>query len=661
MRTVERGMLSGILMSVVLLATSTQVGAQDGAQDGEWHFHGGDSGFTRYSPLDQIDAGNVEDLEIVWRRPAVGTELQERYPDLRYGNLLRATPLMVDGVLYASNGIGLVEAFNPGTGATIWTQEFADDEERALLGSPTRAVGYWSSGNDARILSIRGPYLYAMDAETGRLIRTFGDGGRVDLRVYEQSPRNGRPLPDSDPRAFSNSSGPLVVGDVVVLGGSMADHPNVKEQDPGDVRAYDTRTGELRWTFRPIPNAGEAGVETWRDGSWRYSGMANVWTLMSADQERGIVYLPTGAPTNDMYGGHRQGDNLYANSIVAVDAATGERLWHFQTVRHDLFDYDNNVAPILADITVDGEQIPALIQLTKQAIAYVLNRVTGEPVWPMVELAVPGSTTPGEWTAPTQPFPTKPAPFDRQGFSIDDLIDFTPELRAEAIEIIRPYRPGPLFTPPSFIGNEPGDTKGSLQLPGTVGGAEWGGGGFDPQTGMLYVPSITAVTVTDLTLASREGMNVTYTRGGRILLQGPQGLPLTKPPYGRITAIDLHTGDHVWMVPNGNGWRDHPAIRHLDLPPLGQGGRSMTVLTSTLLFVSEGDPIMVRTPEGGGPDSGKGFRAFDKDTGEVLWETLLPAGTNGSPMTYSYNGKQYIVLPIGSVDHQGEWVAFALP
>ena len=657
MRTVERRMLTGILLGVVLLATSTQVRAQDG----EWHFHGGDSGFTRYSPVDQINGNNIEDLEIVWRRPAVGMELQERYPDLRYGNQLRSTPLMVDGVFYASNGIGLVEAFHPATGETIWTQEFADDEEGALQGSPSRSVGYWSSRNDGRILSIRPPYLYAVDAETGALIRSFGDGGRVDLRYYERAPENGRPLPDSNPRAFRNSSGPLVVGDVVVLGSTMADHPNLKEQDPGDVRAYDARTGELRWTFRPIPNAGDEGVETWRDGSWQYSGTANVWTLMSADQERGIVYLPTGAPTNDMYGGHRPGDNLFANSIVAVDAETGERLWHFQTVRHDLFDYDNNVAPILADITVDGEQIPAVIQLTKQAIAYVLNRVTGEPVWPMVELAVPGSTTPGEWTAPTQPFPTKPAPFDRQGITIDDLIDFTPELRAEAIEIILPYRPGPLFTPPSFVGIEPGDTRGTLQLPGTVGGAEWGGAGFDPQTGMLYVPSVTAVTVTDLTLAAREGMNVTYTRGGRILLQGPCGLPLTRPPYGRITAIDLHTGDHVWMVPNGDGWRDHPAIKHLDLPPLGQGGRSMTVLTSTLLFVSEGDPIMVRTPSGGGPDSGKGFRAFDKETGEVLWETMLPAGTNGSPMTYSYGGKQYIVLPIGAVEHAGEWVAFALP
>jgi quinoprotein glucose dehydrogenase len=310
---------------------------------------------------------------------------------------------------------------------------------------------------------------------------------------------------------------------------------------------------------------------------------------------------------------------------------------------------------------VDGEQIPALVQITKQAIVYVLNRVTGEPVWPMAELAVPGSTTPGEWTAPTQPYPTRPAPFDRHGLSIDDLIDFTPELRQEALDIVRDYRLGPIFTPPSLIGAEPGDTQGTLQLPGTVGGAEWGGAGYDPESSIIYVPSVTAATVTDLTLASAEGQNITYTRGARLMIEGPRGLPLTKPPYGRITAIDLDRGEHVWMVTNGDGPRDHPAIRHLNLPPLGQGGRAMTVLTKSLLFVSEGDPLMIRTPTSGGPDAGDGFRAFDKSTGAVVWETALPAGTNGSPMTYMHAGRQYIVLPIGSRTHPGEWIALALP
>ena len=271
----------------------------------------------------------------------------------------------------------------------------------------------------------------------------------------------------------------------MVVGAAMADHPPVKEADPGYVRAYDVRTGALRWTFNPIPQAGELRVDTWLDDSWQYSGMANVWTMASADAELGLVYLPTGAPTNDMYGGHRPGANLFANSLVCVRAETGERVWHFQMVHHDLWDYDNNVAPILIDITVDGRPVKAVVQLTKQAIAYVFDRVTGEPVWPIEERAVPGSNTPGEWISPTQPIPTKPAPFDRQGFSIDDLIDFTPELRAEAIKIVEPYILGPLFTPPSIRGDDPTDTKGTLQLPGSVGGAEWGGAGFDPETGML--------------------------------------------------------------------------------------------------------------------------------------------------------------------------------
>jgi glucose dehydrogenase len=294
-------------------------------------------------------------------------------------------------------------------------------------------------------------------------------------------------------------------------------------------------------------------------------------------------------------------------------------------------------------------------------MAYVLDRETGEPIWPMEERAVPASTTPGEWTSPTQPFPTRPAPFDLHGLSVDDLIDFTPELRAKALEIVKPYVMGPIFTPPSLIDESPGGTRGTLQVPSSVGGAEWGGGAFDPATGVLYVPSVTAVFAADLTEADPEEMNVTYTQGLRLLLDGPQGLPLTKPPYGRITAIDLNTGEHLWMVPNGDGWRDHPAIAHLDLPPLGQPGRAMTLLTRTLLFVSEGDPIMVRTPTGGGPDSGKGFRAFDKETGELLWETRLPAGTTGSPLTYMHGGKQFIVLPIGGRDHPSEWIALALP
>jgi len=632
---------------VIVLVFSTSGSAQQGTT-GEWHVHGGDSGYTRYSSLDQINTDTVGDLDIAWRRSSVDASLIQQWPDLQYSNQLRSTPIMVDGILYASNGIGLVEAFDPGTGQTLWVQDHSFLGDDTPRGASNRGVAYWADGADKRIFSIRPPYLLATNASTGQSLDSFGSNGKVDLRYDAET-------------GYSGTSPPVVVKDVVILGSAMADHPYTKEQHPGDVRAYDVRTGELRWTWSPIPKAGEPGVETWLDDSWTYSGMANVWTMFSADLELGYVYLPTGAPTNDMYGGHRPGNNLYANSLVCVDATTGERVWHFQTVHHDLWDYDNNVAPILMDITVDGRDIKAVVQLTKQAIAYTFDRVTGEPVWPIIERPVPGSNTPGEWISPTQPFPTKPLPFDRHGITEDDLIDFTDELKAEALEIAEPYILGEIYTPPSIRGEDATDTKGTLQLPGSVGGAEWGGAGFDPETGMLYIPSVTGAFAADLTPGNPDRMNVRFTRGTRAFPDGPRGLPLTKPPYGRITAIDMNTGEHVWMVPNGNGPRNHPAIEHLNLPPLGQPGRAMTLLTKSLLFVSEGDPIMVRTPPGAGEDAGKAFRAYNKDSGAVIWETIFPAGTNGSPITYMHDGKQYIVMPIGSLTHPGEWVALALP
>ena len=632
---------------VIVLVFSTSGSAQQGTT-GEWHVHGGDSGYTRYSSLDQINTDTVGGLDIAWRRSSVDASLIQQWPDLQYSNQLRSTPIMVDGILYASNGIGLVEAFDPGTGQTLWVQDHSFLGDDTPRGASNRGVAYWADGADKRIFSIRPPYLLATNASTGQSLDSFGSNGKVDLRYDAET-------------GYSGTSPPVVVKDVVILGSAMADHPYTKEQHPGDVRAYDVRTGELRWTWSPIPKAGEPGVETWLDDSWTYSGMANVWTMFSADLELGYVYLPTGAPTNDMYGGHRPGNNLYANSLVCVDATTGERVWHFQTVHHDLWDYDNNVAPILMDITVDGRDIKAVVQLTKQAIAYTFDRVTGEPVWPIIERPVPGSNTPGEWISPTQPFPTKPLPFDRHGITEEDLIDFTDELKAEALEIAEPYILGEIYTPPSIRGEDATDTKGTLQLPGSVGGAEWGGAGFDPETGMLYIPSVTGAFAADLTPGNPDRMNVRFTRGTRAFPDGPRGLPLTKPPYGRITAIDMNTGDHVWMVPNGNGPRNHPAIEHLNLPPLGQPGRAMTLLTKSLLFVSEGDPIMVRTPPGAGEDAGKAFRAYNKDSGAVIWETIFPAGTNGSPITYMHDGKQYIVMPIGSLTHPGEWVALALP
>lgn len=636
------------LISPVLLASlcGAAFATQQGVSNGEWPYHGGDIGHTRYSSLDQIDRENVGELRIAWRRPAVDPSLIELEPAITFSNSFRASPLMVDDVLYAPNAIGLVEAFDPGTGRTLWVQELPEEGESTFRGRDSRAVAFWEGGNGDRLFVIRNSWLTAIEAPTGRLVRSFGNGGRVDLRV-------GPGLESAD---SISSTTPLVIGNVVVTGSSMSDSPLDKSAPPGDVRAFDAVTGEPVWTFHVIPREGEPGVETWEDGSWAYSGHANVWALISADLDREIVYLATSSPTSDMYGGHRPGDNLYSDSIVAVGAATGEVLWHFQTVHHDLWDYDLPAAPILADITVEGREIPAVVVLTKSAFAFVFDRVTGEPVWPIEERPVPSSATPGERTARTQPFPTRPAPFDRQGISPRDLIDFTPQMRAEALEIIDDYLIGPLFTPPSV--RTGGGTQGTLQLPGSVGGADWNGGALDPETGILYIPSVTGAFAADLVAGNPEATDLRYIRGVRSFVQGPQGLPLTKPPYGRITAIDLNTGEHVWMVPNGDGPRDHPAIADLDLPPLGQPGRASPLLTKTLLFVGEGDPINGRTPYLGG---GRMFRAYDKATGEVVWEVELPAGTTGAPITYMHEGMQYIVIAVGSLGHTAEFIGLALP
>jgi quinoprotein glucose dehydrogenase len=555
---------------------------------------------------------------------------------------------MVNGVLYASNGVGLVEAFNPATGATLWIQELPESGETGLRGSASRSISAWRSADDMRLFAVRGPYLMAIDAGTGRLVAEFGQRGKVDLRIGLAA----------TPVDYSWSSGPLVVNDVVIVGATMSDEPRVKESHRGDVRAYDVRTGKLRWTFHVVPQAGAYGVDSWEGESWKYTGHANAWTLFSADEELGYVYLPLSSPTSDMYGGHRPGNNLFSDSIVCVRASTGERVWHFQTVHHDLWDYDLPAPPILGDITVDGKRIKAAVQLTKSGFAFVFDRVTGTPVWPIEERPVAAAATPGEKTSPTQPFPTRPAPFERQGLTDNDLIDFTPELRAEAKQIVAHYVMGPLFTPPSIKGDGPNDTKGTLQLPGSVGGANWGGGAFDPDTGWLYVPSVTGAFAADLVAGNPGRTNLRYLRGSREFVVGPQGLPLTKPPYGRITAIDLNTGEHKWVVPNGDGPRHHPAIRHLNQPPLGQPGRAAPLLTKTLLFVGEGDPINGRTPPGGG---GRKFRAYDKNSGAVVWETELPAGTTGAPMTYAHQGKQYVVVAIGATKHPAEFVALAVP
>lgn len=618
--------------------------AQEPAQ---WGFYSADKATTRYSPLAQIDAANVARLRIAWRHPHADRRILAANPDLTVSNRYMATPIYANGLLYVPNAFGLVEAIDPQTGRTVWTQQPLIDGPEGLPSLMiSKGVAYWGREADARILTVRQQHLFALDPRTGEPIASFGDGGMVDLST-----------PDF---RYKWAGVPVVAGDVVIVGSSMLEQDSAvyKDGPPGDVRAFDVRTGGLRWTFSPIPRAGDPATSTWQDDAWEYSGAGNTWSTFSVDEALGYVYVPTSGATNDMYGGHRLGDNLYTSSIVCLDAATGERVWHFQTVHHDLFDYDLPAAPILVDITVEGRPIKALAQVTRHGFVFVLDRATGEPVWPIEERAVPRSTVPGEVASPTQPHPTKPPPFEHQGLTEDDLIDFTPELRAEALEIVKRYVIGPQFTPPSVIGQEPDATLGTIQLPGASGGANWNAGTFDPETGMLYVPSRTVPFVADLFAPDPARSDLRYRAGMREIMNGPLGLPLVKPPYGRITAFDLNRGELVWRVPNGDGPRNHPALAALDLPPLGDATPSAAIATKTLLFVTQADKSTPRSPANVG---GTKLRALDKATGAAVWEMDLGVGANNTPMTYLHEGKQYIVVAVGSTDHPAELVALALP
>ena len=648
--------VAALAMTAFLAVPAAQ--AQQGALDGEWRSYNGDSGATKYAALNQIDRDNAARLQMAWRRPAVDASILDQVPDLRYGSSFRPTPIMIDGVLYAPNPIGFVEAFDAGSGETIWVEEPFEGGADGYRGTGTRGVSYWTDGADARILVQRGEYLMALDPGTGERIGGFGDRGRVNLSDALEGGL-----------VHTWSGTPFVVRDVVVVGHTTNDTFAAMEAPRGDTRAYDVRTGELRWVFHVVPQAGEFGVDTWEDGSWEYTGHGSVWSIFSADEELGHLYMPLSSPTSDMYGGHRPGDNLYAQSIVAVDAETGERIWHFQTVRHPLWDYDPPAAPVLMDITVDGRDIKAVAVVTKHAFVFVLDRETGEPVWPIEDRPVPQSDVPGERTAATQPFPSKPPPFDRQGSTEDNLIDFTPELREEALEIVSRYTTGPLFTPPTIRDDSPGGNLGTIQLPGSQGGANWHGAAFDPVTQRFYVPSETGPFVADVEPGDPDFTNLRYVKGTRLWMGGPRGLPLFKPPYGRITAYDMSVGEILWQVPNGQGPTDHPAISHLNLGPLGNPGRAAPLLTETLLFVGEGSDVMIvrgriqaGQPLETAPSYGEPvFRAYDKASGEVVAEIDLPAGTTGAPMSYMHEGKQYIVVAVGGIDQAPEWVALSLP
>ncbi len=510
--------------SLLLLSLTLSAGAafgQTGAANGEWRFYGGDAGGTRYSALSQIHAGNVKDLAIAWRWKAQNFG---RRPEINW----EVTPLFANGVLYFTAGTRRdAVAIDAATGETLWMYRL----DEGVRGSSAvrfnnRGLAWWSDGKgDDRVVLISPGYqLIALHAKTGLPVENFGSHGIVDL--FE-----GLDRPEMKPGQIGSTSPPIIVRDVVVVGGALAagTAPSSKQNVPGYVRGYNVRTGERVWTFHTIPQAGEFGNQTWQQDSWKYTGNTAVWAPMSADEELGYVYLPVETPTGDYYGGHRPGDNLFAESLVCLDARTGRRIWHYQFIHHGVWDWDIPTAPTLLNITVGGRAIKAVAQITKQAFVYVFDRVTGQPVWPIEERPVPQSDTPGEKTSPTQPFPSRPAPFDRQGFSEADLIDFTPELKAEALKIASQYRMGPIFTPPSVI--DANGKKGTLMLPATVGGGNWQGGVADPETGILYVPSVTSPSTAALVKgAPRSDMDWVARMGTSA--QGPRGLPLVKPPWG---------------------------------------------------------------------------------------------------------------------------------
>ena len=647
--------------------------------DGEWRHHAGDLGATRYTPLDQITADNFSDLEVVWRWNSVdshliradesgtsrvpvdivldqleaeepirwtmwdGNEYRSGRPSIR---ALVATPLMVDGVLYISTPLYQAAAIDARTGRTLWSHDPRGYEAGTPPPQPWRhrGVAYWEDGNDRRVVWGTGDgYLVAVDADTGLPVEDFGDRGRVDLLDgLPRTTRGERDLVNFVP--LSSQSPPIIARDTIVVGNSISDRVVTKEAPPGWVRAYDVRTGQHKWDFHTVPySADEFGSDTWLQESWRYSGNTNVWSLMSADEDLGLVYLPIGTATGDYYGGHRLGDNLFSESLVAVNVDTGDREWHFQMVHHGLWDYDNHSAPNLLDIMVEGQTVKAVAQVTKQGFLYAFDRLTGEPIWPIEERPVATDTDlEGEVVAPTQPFPTKPEPFEYQGTSIDELVDFTPEIRQMAEAAVENFRLGPLYTPQML--------RGTVMRPSVGGGATWSGAAVDPDTGLLYVPSVNRHSTVLLTerapgeLGNRRyirrslGAGSTSTSIGPVM---PQGLPLWKPPYSRMTAIDMNLGDHIWMRPTGNGdrYRNHPMLRDLNLPPLGgDAGSSGPLLTKTLL---------IHALSAGGSDGGPRLVAYDKATGNELASLDLPSGALGSPMTYLLDGRQYLSVTVG--------------
>jgi quinoprotein glucose dehydrogenase len=661
---------------VCLLCAGINARGQSGTKNGEWRNYGGDLASTRYAPLDQISADNFSKLELAWR---FKTDSLGPRPEFKF----ESTPLMVHGVLYSTGGSRrAVVALDAATGELLWVHR--EDEGMRGTYAPRQlsghGVAYWTDGKEERILYVTPGYrLIALNAKTGAPIAGFGKNGVVDLKQDD----------DQDINLVTGEVGlhstPVVAKDVVIVGAAhlTGGDPKSRNNVRGYVRGFDVRTGKRLWIFHTIPRPGEYGADTWEKDSLSFTGNTGVWAQISIDEDLGLVYLPVELPTGDYYGGDRPGKGLFGESLVAVDLQTGKRKWHYQLVHHGLWDMDIPAAPILADITIGGRTVKAVAQPTKQGFLYVFNRETGEPIWPIEERPVPKGDVPGEWYSPTQPFPTKPPAYENQGVSIDNLIDFTPELRADAVKLVSKYRIGPIFTAPSVSKAE--GPLATIISPGATGGANWPGGSYDPETHKLYVYSQTVIALLGLVpTPGPQFSDMEYVQGTAGVDPHPstpmgappdpaaaagggegganltvRGLPLLKPPYGRITAYDMDKGEIAWQVPHGetpDNVRNHAALKGLTIPRTGQPGLVGVLTTKTLVIA--GEPMFTTTASG---MRGAMLRAYDKTTGKEVGATFMPAPQSGSPMTYMLNGQQYIVVAVSGPGFPGELVAFRLP
>jgi quinoprotein glucose dehydrogenase len=655
------------------------------AKETEWPTYAADLAGTRYRPFDQINPSNFNDLEVAWR---LKTDNFGNRPEYK----LEGTPLMVNGVLYTTAGSRRAAiAIDAATGELLWLH--GEHEGKRGAAAPRqlsgRGLAYWSDGKEERIFYFTPGYrLVCLDAKTGARVPSFGKDGIVDLKLDDDQTI----LPDLVTGEIGLHSTPIVAGDTVIVGAAFREGftPSSKRNNKGYVRGFDVRTGKRLWIFHTIPKKNEFGYDTWLNGSAEYTGNTGVWTQITVDEKLGLVYLPVESPTGDFYGGHRPGNNLFGESLVCVDLKTGERKWYFQLVHHPLWDMDLSSAPILADITVNGRAVKAVAQPSKQGFLYIFDRVTGKPVWPIEERPVEVGSVPGEWYSPTQPIPSKPAAYSRNGVSIDDLIDFTPGFRKQAEALVSRYHLGPVFTPP--VVSKIDGPLGTLTLGTADGGTNWPGGSYDPETHVLYAFACNAcLEPIGLVPPPKElsDMNYVYGTAGKEVrminaagtdssadalkpvkkaagssdewaVLNVDGLPLIKPPYGTISAINLDTGEIVWQIAHGETpdlIRNHPALKGFKIPRTGQETWNVgTLVTKTLVIAGDG---MVTT----GPDHPRGamLRAYDKKTGKEVGAIYMPAPESGSPMTYMLNGKQYIVVAVSGGNYSGEYIAFALP